>query len=420
MASEPDVDVASRRLRRSRSRSSPSSLPDSAGATSPTRGRTRSATLPFLESTLAYARRREYVGWDYADGMSSALVRRLPVDNKWLTLAVQETIKRAPVNVRPLFGVERRRSYKGAALFALANLDAAALTSEERYREEARALLDWLVENRCVGYAGFCGGHQHALQELDTRQAVGTPDVVSTSYAVRALLRGADAGLGEQYATTALTAANFLFSNLGYEETDVGARIRYRPGDSGAYYTLNANALGARLLLDLYDRFGGAKQLRAAERILDYVVSQQTDSGGWLYRDPPSASHLSMDSFHNGFIVESLLRHREVTGSGRFDDATAAAVAFYRTLFDADGAPHRDESNRYPRDIHDVAEGIVVFSLVDDRAAVERLFDWCLANLYAGDGRFYYQQRRFYTKRITLMRWCQAWMAYALGVASRR
>jgi hypothetical protein len=33
-----------------------------------------------------------------------------------------------------------------------------------------------------------------------------------------------------------------------------------------------------------------------------------------------------------------------------------------------------------------------------------------------GDGRFYYRKGRYYTKRITLMRWCQAWMAYALAV----
>jgi len=28
---------------------------------------------------------------------------------------------------------------------------------------------------------------------------------------------------------------------------------------------------------------------------------------------------------------------------------------------------------------------------------------------------FYYQKNKFYTKRFTLMRWCQAWMAYAMS-----
>lgn len=39
-----------------------------------------------------------------------------------------------------------------------------------------------------------------------------------------------------------------------------------------------------------------------------------------------------------------------------------------------------------------------------------------MRSLHAGSGRFHYQVRRFGTKPITLMRWCQAWMAYALAV----
>lgn len=39
-----------------------------------------------------------------------------------------------------------------------------------------------------------------------------------------------------------------------------------------------------------------------------------------------------------------------------------------------------------------------------------------MRSLHAGSGRFRYQVRRYGTKPITLMRWCQAWMAYALAV----
>jgi hypothetical protein len=373
-------------------------------------------TMETLEATLRYARERDYTGWDYSDGTSSRILRALPVDNRWLNLAFQETAKRAPVNVRPLLAVEQRQSFKGSALFALANLRAYRLTGEERYREEAESLVEFLLSASADGYAGFCGGHQHDIQDLSSSTPAGTPSVVSTSYATRALLRASDAGLDSTYAETARTAGTFVLEDLGLEECEAGARMNYRPTEESGYYTLNSNALGARLLLDLYDRFGDAELRRRATAVLDYVVANQADCGGWEYRDPPEASHLSMDNFHNGFIIESLLRHREVTGSDRFADALDRGVSFYRgTLFTPEGAPNWDESSAYPRDSHAAGQGIYLFARLGEVEFARRVVDWTMENLHAGDGRFYYQQRRWYTKRFTLMRWCQAWMAHALS-----
>jgi hypothetical protein len=127
-----------------------------------------------------------------------------------------------------------------------------------------------------------------------------------------------------------------------------------------------------------------------------------------------------MDNHHNGFIVESLLRHRAVTGSDRYADALDRGLAFYRgTLFKDSGAPNWDERTQFPRDIHGAAQGIITFSEAGDTGFARRILQWTRDELYAGEGRFYYQKRRFYTKRFTLMRWCQAWMAVAVATLLR-
>lgn len=366
-----------------------------------------------LEETLAYARQRGYTGWDYADGMSSRILRALPFDNKWVNLAFQETIKRFPVNVRPLFLVEQRQSFKGSALFAMANLAAADLLGDPRYRSEARTLHEWLIDHQSAGYAGFCGGHQHALQDLLDKKDPGVPGIVSTAYAMLALLEGE--AIDDHYPAVALTGADYVFDDLEYRETASGARIKYKPDDGEEAFVLNANAIAARILLELHDRFDRPTFRDRAELILDYVVSHQSASGGWKYMDPPSYSHLSMDNHHNGFIVESLLRHRQITDSDRYATALNRSYDFYRrVLFAPSGAPNWDETQAYPRDIHGAAQGIIVFSLGGDLAFARRILQWTLDNLYAGEGRFYYQRRRWYTKRITLMRWCEGWMAYAM------
>lgn len=368
-----------------------------------------------LERTLAYARERDYRGWDYGDGMSSELLQRLPVDNKWLNLAVQESIKRAPVNLRPLLRVEQRRNFKGIALFVMANLNAAELLDEDAYRNEAAELVEWLLDHQSDWYPEFCGCHRHDLQGLDGKEEAGTPGVVGTSYGVQALLRAAEE-IDEGYADIALTAADFVFDRLNYQEFDTGARILYKPTDTGNHYTLNANALGARILLDLYAEHGENRLLDGATGILDYVVSRQSEEGGWMYRDPPSASHLSMDNHHNGFIIETLLRYEEVVGSGRYRRVIKDSLSFYRdTLFDPDGAPNWDESSSFPRDIHAAGQGVLVFTNAGEFDRARGILGWTLDNLYGRGGRFYYRKHRFYTKRVTLMRWCQAWMAYAVS-----
>ncbi len=378
------------------------------------------------QQTLAYASDREYTGWDYADGLSSAFVQRLPIESKLVNLAVQETVKRAPINLRPLFRVEQRRSYKGAALFAMANLDVYALSGEPQYAAEARSLADWLLEEDNDWSEHFCGGgHRHPLQGLSSdRPSVPgeASGVVSTAYAVQALLQAAETLDEPEYATAAQSAGAFVLDDLCYTECETGARINYTATKGETVesatppHTLNANAIGARLLLELDAYFDEPEYREAATSILDYVATKQTAIGGWMYTDPPTGSHLSMDNFHNGFIIESLLRYRELTGSDRYDATIDRAMSFYReTLFDADGAPNWDESSTYPRDIHAAAQGIIVFTEVGDLAFARRIIDWTIDALYAGDGQFYYQQRRFYTKQFTLMRWCQAWMAYALS-----
>ena len=377
-----------------------------------------------LDSTLAYARRRDYAGPDYGDGMSSQLLQALPFENRVLNLVVQEVVKRTPINIRPLLRVEHRRNYKGTALFAMANLNAHELACRRGEQDElafdpvaeADRLAEWLLEEQITGYNGFCGGHRHEIQHFHTKGVPSDPDIVSTAYAVKALLRATERGLGDEYADIARTATAFLVEDLNYREVDEGAKIDYHMNHPEDSYTVNAAALGAGMLVDLYEHFGDEDLRERARKILDHIAANQTDIGGWPYRLPASASHLSMDSHHNGFVIEAFQRYRDVVDADRYTETLADALEFYRTeLFELDGAPNFDEENAYPRDIHASTQGMLVFVNEGDLEFAERILRWVLANLQVKEGQFYYRKYRHHTKRVTLMRWCQGWMSYALS-----
>lgn len=369
-----------------------------------------------LADVIDYSAERDYVGWDKHDGMSSRIRQALPFETKWTNLAFQETIKRAPINLRPSFLVEQRPSPKGLCLFTIAALNAYEITDERRYLEEAESLVERVISHDLDQYDGFCLYHNHELQGLSKKTAIGTPGVVATSYGVKALLQAAGAGLKGDYPEIARSAVDYVESELHPRRSDGMVKVNYKPTSESDKFTLNANALAARLFVDLYDYFGDVEYREMAEGILEYVASRQEDIGGWEYKDPPSASHLGMDNYHNGFIIESFLRYQDVVDGGAFAETVADSLEFYRNvLYEDDGAPCWDETSTFPRDTHAAAQGIVTFTHAGNIQFARRIVDWTLENLYVNDGRFYYQKRRWYTKRFTLMRWCQAWMAYALS-----
>jgi hypothetical protein len=371
-----------------------------------------------LDRILADAREREYKGWDYGDGMSSRLRRALPVEHRWLNIGFQEVVKRAPLNVRPLLLVEQRRNYQGAALFAMANLTVDRLfdgpSQSVDYREQARTLADWLVHNRSRGYAGYCAGYPHPIQHLDGRGRPHEPDAVNTSFGVKALVRAAV--LDERYPTAVRSVSDFVTEDLDYRpvESGRGAIIDYHTKHPQDYYTINAGALCARALVDLHAHFADPELAEMARGLLDHMADLQTDLGGWCYRDPPEASHLSMDNHHNGFIIESFQRYEAVVGDGRYEETLARALSFYRdVLFEPSGAPNFEEYNAFPRDVRASAQGALVFTYAGNLAFARRVLGWAFENLHAGGGRFYSRRHRLHTKRHVLMRWCQASMAFA-------
>jgi hypothetical protein len=162
--------------------------------------------------------------------------------------------------------------------------------------------------------------------------------------------------------------------------------------------------------------------MQEAGRLVRYVVSKQTAYGAWYYAEPPKDSHITHDNYHTGFILDALLGYGNWAKSTEFDDAYRRGLIFYRDrLFEPDGAPRFMHDRKYPFDIHGAAQGIITFALaqtaVKEGAELSRkILEWTLENMYDRETRwFYYQKHRRYRTHVRLLRWCQAWMAWAIA-----
>ncbi len=377
------------------------------------------------EELAAWCRARGYAGHDPFDGLNSRLFQAAPLPlrrSRTARLIWTQGFKRSPVNLRSLARVPVGKSAKGTALFALAALARfRARASSPEMEREARALLDELLEARLDGWSGAAWGYNFDWQGRAFYAPRGTPTIVPTAFAGRALVEAARAFKDDRYARAARGACDFILRDLSRSvETDEEVCFSYTPGDTTRVF--NASLLAGEVLASV-SALTGEEELREwSLRAARYVVRRQRADGSWAYgaEDYQSWS----DNFHTAFILTSLARIITASGVGdsEFEEPLRRGYRFWRDrFFLADGWPKYYHDALYPADAHSAAAAIIALLQLtevepDARALAVTVARWAVRELRdQAHGFFYYQRRRFYTVRTPYMRWSQAWMLYALA-----
>jgi hypothetical protein len=374
--------------------------------------------------TLEVGRRLDYRGYSKHDALNARWLNTVVGDSRTLRLVAIQAVMRSPFHIRPLLGVRGTRNAKGLALFGRAWLARHRLTGEEEAASEARALLDWLIEHPSAGFPWPCWGYPYPWQDVGFLAPRGYPNRVVTSFVVQALLDGYEAFGAARWLEAAEGAVRFLLEAPKTLYADEHRRcVSYVPSDDIDWIVLDVPALAGAAVARLAAIREREDLIAEAGRLIRYVVSKQTEYGAWYYAEPPSASHITHDNYHTGFILDSILCYERASGNGEFAEAYHRGLAFYRHhLFESDGAPRFMSDRKRPYDIHGAAQGVITFSLAQKATGegivtAERVLSWTLDQLWdPRTGWFYYQKRRFFRTRVRLLRWCQAWMAHALGV----
>jgi len=391
------------------------------------------------EKLLAWCRERDYAGHDPFDALNSRLFRSTPLlgRSRLARLAWTQALKRSPINLRRPALVPPERNAKGTALFALAALARRRANRDDASAErESRALLDDLLEARVPGPSGAAWGYNFDWQGRAFYAPRGTPTVVPTAFAVRALVEGSQLfgegadGEGAQgeaegargkYLQAARGACEFILRDLnrGAGDGDDGVCFSYTPLDRTRVF--NASLLAGEALAAVGARTGERELLETALKAARYVVRRQRADGSWAYGEADFQSWA--DNFHTAFILTSLGRICRARPDARAElqDAVGRGYRFWReNFFLADGWPKYYHRSAHPADAHSSGAAVVALTELGeyDSGAVEFaavVARWAVRHLFDERGFFYYQRRRRYTVRTPYMRWSQAWMAYALA-----
>jgi hypothetical protein len=330
---------------------------------------------------------------------------------------------RSPVNVRRYFGIPKTINPKGIGLFAHAYLDCYRLYHDETFLEEAIRLLSWLEQKASKDYGGLSWGYQYPWQDVGFFAPAHFPNRVVTCWIGFSFYKAWEITKKDSYLEICCGICRFLRDapNRLIDTADELC-LSYVPDKSVTWAVMDVSALAGKMFALTGTAISDKGLLSDAKRCMQFIVNRQTDYGAWYYTDPPQGSPIIHDNYHTGIILDCIYDYMAAVNNMEYSQQYEKGLQYYAdNLFLKSGAPKWMNNKIYPYDIHGSAQGTISFSKAsktfpDYLSLAENSLLWTMKNLYSEKtGQFWYQKTRWYTKRFTLMRWCNAWMAYALA-----
>ncbi len=381
--------------------------------------------LKTCSKSLLWAQNQDYKGYSKFDALNSPILRIGTRYSTFLRKAVTFANSRMPVNVRGVLGVQKKQNPKGLALFARSYFNLFRLTDNRDFLDEAERILKILLEvSREKDFSGHSWGYEHPWQNITFFIPPYEPNCVVTCAVGEAFYQGWLLTKNNSYLDICKSVAQFILNDL--TNIDVGSSMRCCSYDLHSNWkVINVNSFAAAFLARLYNATKDEKYINPSKQMMKWVISQKTDYNAWYYTDPPEASRITHDNYHTGFVLDSIYEYLQVFPDDSYHKIMLDGLTFYKEqLFNNDYAPKWMHNKSFPHDIHGAAQGIITFSRfsqIDNghKDFAKGILNWTLENMYNDkQNRFYYQQSKNITKRFTLMRWCQAWMCYAMSELS--
>jgi len=368
--------------------------------------------------------KNNWKGYDPFDGLNAKVLNWLTFDNHYLRIILQQSIRRFPVNLRPLVGIKKETGSKGMGFCALGYLKLYQTTSERDYIEKIKFCLEWLKNNYSKGYSGCCWGNHFSYESRGGTIPLNVPTIVWTSLIANAFLDAFEA-LGENsYFDIARSACNFIINDIGQHHDSYGnlcfmytPQNKNVPSLDGCIH--NANVLGAWLLARIYKHTKEEKFFSLAKRAVGFTAKYQTPDGGWYYG--VTNKYRWIDSFHTAYVLESLYGYIKATEDDSYEENLIRGFHYFKSaFFIEDGTPKYYNNKTYPIDIQCASQGIqtlVKLREFDDFSLeiAKKLAKWTICNMQSPKGYFYFRKYPMIISKTPMFHWGQATMLSALG-----
>ena len=148
----------------------------------------------------------------------------------------------------------------------------------------------------------------------------------------------------------------------------------------------------------------------------NYVLRKQNKDGSWFYDDSPKGDWI--DNFHTGYILVALLKAKQIMGFDYGDEEIQKGFDFHlKKQYTPDMIPRYYIQSLYPIDTHCFAQSIITFSEFNRLDLARRSLERAIELMYDSENKYFiYSIRKYYTIKTNLLRWCNAYMFYAMAL----
>src|SRR5215217_3851845 len=227
------------------------------------------------DQLFSWCQEHDFAGHDPFDALNSRLFRATPLaHSRNARFIFTQAIKSSPADLRALMRVPAERNAKGIALFTLAQIANHRRLKSEQSEASVRDFLTGLLAMKVEGYSGACWGYNFDWQSRNFFAPRGTPTIVPTAFAARALI--------EAEHDEARSVCDFIMNDLPRTvDTETEVCFSYAPNTNTRIF--NASLLAAEVLASVGRLTGEQELIDLADRATRYVVNNQQPDGSWSY-----------------------------------------------------------------------------------------------------------------------------------------
>jgi hypothetical protein len=369
---------------------------------------------------------RSWKGSDPFDGLSSNFAQpfvsgklaKLP-GASWIRLAVLQSVKRSPLNLRPLLGVPPLENAMTWAVSALGH-QLAVGRGETEFQDTHRTAINRILAMR--GNDHFLWGYPFPWQSRAFYLPANAPNIVISALCLRALRSSpfVNHSIYQESAQALIT-----------EFYKIGSKFFSYVGHS-AVLVHNANLLGIEVLASspIEVLASHPEWFDLCCSALQTTLQFQESTGRWSYGI--SGHHRWSDNFHTAYnlfslsrIVEDLSRiQSEHETLSECRNAISTGLNYYlKNAFSDSGSARYYDNETFPIETHSAAAALVTFY----ELFKQKYLSWDQANKlsnealqgvmkdnYLGAGQFAYRKWRYHQVRDVFTRWSQAWIYYGI------
>ncbi|KJS30828.1 MAG: hypothetical protein VR64_14385 [Desulfatitalea sp. BRH_c12] len=373
----------------------------------------------------AWIAANDWKDYDPFDGLSMPGARRLTGDNHYLRIVLQQSVRRFPLNLRPVLGIAKARGSKGMGFCALGYLRLYQASQQDVFRDKARFCLDWLKQNYSRGYSGYSWGNHFSYESRAGTIPKGMPTIVWTSLIADVFLEAYEILKQPEYLDLAQSCGRFIVNDIGrFQLASDRLCFMYTPPLNGNQPSWegcihNANVLGARVLAKLHKHGADPGWLDLARQAIQFTVDYQRPEGGWYYGEPRKFQWI--DSFHTGYVLESIHGYMLASGDTSFEARLQKGYDYFvERFFESDGTPRYYHNKTYPIDIQCASQGIQTLVNLralrsDSLAVADAVAQWTIAHMQDSKGFFYFRKYPVIINKTPTFHWGQATMLSALA-----